>query len=469
MPNMKAAPKLTDSRIAALKPRQERYEVWAPNGGGFGVRVSPRGVKSFVLLYRRKGGGGKARRLTLGNYPAMSLADANLAASNAHKALERGEDPAATKVTENRADRAAKTIAQLAADYLERHARPKKRSAAEDERRLNKDVLPFWRDRKVKAITLEDCVELLDRVTDRGAPVSANRLHALLVKLFKFARKRGVIKLSPYDATAGAERPHTERPRKRELSAEEIAIAWAALDRSTMEQNLRRAARLKLTTAQRRAEVLGMQESEIDRSAALWTIPGARTKNGHAHIVPLSPLALEIIGPPPKAGEGEEADKPRWTFPSPRTGEPYRGPSLDHAVRDLFIPRERSKNRKSRKQKGAPIPPLANVALLMKRDALEVKGKREGDPEWEEITKQIDAERWTPHDLRRTAATRMRELGITRDDVKLVLNHTDPSVTGRVYDQWHGLAEKRRALAAWAVWLERIISGETQAPELRRA
>jgi integrase len=449
---MAEAKKLTDSRITALKRRSARYEVW--DGEGFGVRVTPHGSKSFVWVYHFEG---RPRRMTFGTYPQMTLADARVALSNARKALERGEDPGKRAVEGRQAERDAPTVDELCAEYLERHAKrkKKKRSADEDERQINRDVLPRWRGRKAKDITRRDVVAVLDAVVDRGAPVAANRLQALLSKLFRFAVDRGVVEHSPAE---GIGRQHKERPRERALSADEIKAAWQALDRSTMELNLRRAAKLMLATAQRKSEVLGMREREIDRGAGLWTIPSERSKNGLPHVVPLSPLALSIIGEPAADEQNGSESKTEWIFPSTRTGEPYRGPSLDHAVRDLFVPRGRHKQKSGDPPPTKPV--LANATLWERRQALEAQGKGKGNPEWDEITKQLEAEHWTPHDLRRTASTRMRELGVTRDDVGLVLNHRDKSVTGRVYDKYDGLEEKRRALALWSRRLEQIIRGD---------
>jgi integrase len=179
---------------------------------------------------------------------------------------------------------------------------------------------------------------------------------------------------------------------------------------------------MMLVTGQRKGEVMGIHEQEIDHEKRLWILPTSRAKNGREHLIPLSATALRILA---EAGPNEAG----YLFPSKLTGEPYRGQSIDHATRYLFDSRLISKARKKPSRKAA-APPLAGFM-----------------------------ERFTPHDLRRTVATRMRELGISRGDVKMVLNHVETDVTAR-YDRYDGLAEKRRALDLWAKRLEQIVAGE---------
>jgi integrase len=239
----------------------------------------------------------------------------------------------------------------------------------------------------------------------------ANRCLAGVRRMFNFAIERGLLEASP---CVKIRPPGQETERERNLSDEEIKAVWPALDRSTMEPNIRRLLRFMLVTAQRKGEVVGMHEREINRADATWTIPADRVKNKRDHVVPLSALALEIIG-----DERKGKDDERWIFASTRTGEPYQERSIDHAVRDLLMHRPPPKGRKPSTKPKAPL-----------------------------VLEGFEA--FTPHDLRRTAATKMRELGISKDDVKLVLNHKDRSVTGRHYDRYEGLREKRHALDVWA-------------------
>ena len=408
--------RLTDRSIEALRPKVTRYEAWDEARAGFGVRVTPRGVKSFVWVYHFDG---RPRRLTFGTYPCLSLAGAGVRLAKAKDLLAKGIDPGSRAVAERDADRRAETVDKLVASYLDRYAKLRKRSAFEDERILRKDVLSRWATRKAKDITRRDIVRLLNEIVDRGAPIQANRTLTILRRMFKFAVGQAILEISPCDQV---ERPSAENERNRVLDEEEIRLLWRALETASMEPNARRILRMMLVTGQRKGEVMGIHEQEIDHEKRLWILPTSRAKNGREHLIPLSATALRILA---EAGPNEAG----YLFPSKLAGEPYRGQSIDHATRHLFDLRPISKARKQPSRKIA-APPLAGIM-----------------------------ERFTPHDLRRTVATRMRELGISRGDVKMVLNHVETDVTAR-YDRYDGLAEKRRALDLWAKRLKQIVTGE---------
>jgi integrase len=392
--------RFTDKSIAALRPRAERYEVW--EGGGFGIRVSPRGAKAWIWVYHFAG---RPRRMTLGTYPALGLADARIKLADARKLLERGIDPGDREVQSRKAERAAETLAELAEAYLDNWARPRKRSAAEDERILRNDVIPAWGRRKANDIARKDVIALLDRIIDRGSPIAANRTLAVVRRMFGWALSRDIIPANP---CAAVKAPGKETRRDRVLSANEIAALWRSLDDplTPISQPIRLALKLQLATAQRKGEVIDAEWSEFDIAEGIWTIPGERAKNGMPHRVPLSPLALAVLDEIRVMAPGSA--EPKWLFPSPRRQGPITGPAVDHAMRD-------------------------NRQTLATGDA-------------------------TPHDLRRTAASHMTSIGISRLVVSKILNHAEPGITA-VYDRHSYDREKRAALDAWGARLEQIVSG----------
>ena len=236
----------------------------------------------------------------------------------------------------------------------------------------------------------------------------------MIRRMFGWALSRDIVPASPCVAVKA---PAKERRRDRVLSADEIAALWRAFDNPELAMSLaiRLALKLQLVTAQRKGEIIGAERSEFDRDGRVWTIPAEKAKNGMPHRVPLSLLALALLDDI-EVATGRRPDPrkegpPRWLFPSPRAGKPITGPAVDHAMRD-------------------------NRGILGTGDA-------------------------TPHDLRRTAASHMTSIGISRLVVAKILNHAEPGVTA-IYDRHSYDAEKRAALAAWGARLEEIISARTE-------
>ncbi len=408
--------KFTDKGIAALKPKAERYEVWEGGRTGLGVRVSPAGRKSWIFMYRF---GGKARRMTLGTYPALTLANAHVQHAQAKERLERGEDPGALHVEKRRAERTAETVNDIAEEYLDKWARPRKRSAGEDERILRKDVLPAWGTRKAKDIRRRDVILLLDKIVERGAPIAANRTLGIIRRMFNFAVARDLLDATP---VAMVKAPAKENQRDRVLSADEIRTLWNGLSAAAMTPAIKLVLKLQLVTAQRKGEIIGASLSEFDLEEKAWTIPAERAKNGIAHKVPLSPMALDLIAEAKSLANGSG-----WLFPSPR-GDAHIAPrAVNHALWRACMPPE--KRPKAARYSMAPAIGLAGIV---------------------------------PHDLRRTAASSMTALGINRLVVSKILNHVESSITA-IYDRYAYDAEKRHALEVWAAHLEGILSGKPKA------
>jgi integrase len=406
----------TEMFIKSLKPEADKRftDVREKSGKGFGITVFPSGEKSFIFIYHFAG---RKRRMTLGKYPHCSLADARRLHRGYLKMLEGGKDPALTKRREQAEARDSITVQDLIKEYLEKWAKPRKRSWQADERLLNKDVKPIWGKHKAKDITRRDVILLLDKIKERGAPIQANRTLACVRRMFNFAVERDIITASPCAAVKAVAK---ERRRERMLSTAEIKNLWNGLDEPDliepcpikadavkivhqikMSDSTKLALKLQLATAQRKGEIIGAEWNEMDLEAGWWTIPAAKAKNGNTHRVPLSTLALELLNEVKNLSGNS-----RWLFPSAKGDKPVRGEAIDHAVRRCTFK---------------------------------------------------DVKPFTPHDLRRTAATHMTSMGISRLVVSKLLNHVENSVTA-VYDRHSYDAEKKHALELWGTSLKMIIS-----------
>jgi len=395
-----AKKKLTDRAVKLLKARSERFEVWDSSAPGFGVRVSPAGRKSFIYLYRFEG---RARRMTMGVYPRMSLATARTRHAEARELLdEKGRDPGAELVKTKRASRDAPTVNDLVAEYMEKWAKPRKRSWKEDERKLKQDVCPVIGHKKIEAVTRRDIRDILDAVMDRGAPIAANRTLAVMRKMFRWGLS---VDLLPHNPCEAIQAPAEENQRDRVLDEDEIKTLWARLDGSdiSMHPGIRLCLKLMLVTAQRRTEMVTVRWADIDLVTGWWVIPEGIVKNKRSHRVPLSPLAIQLLRTAKKELGGSE-----YVFPNL---------SGDGSVRPESVSKSVSRN----------------VAAF-----------------------KIDYFRC--HDLRRTAATQMASTGTPRTIVGKVLNHSDGGVTA-IYDRYSYDKEKRKALNAWGRKLESITTG----------
>jgi integrase len=191
-----------------------------------------------------------------------------------------------------------------------------------------------------------------------------------------------------------------------------------------MRESTRRILRLLLITLQRESEVAGMARAELDLDRRIWTVPAARTKNGTEHVVPLTDMAIDIIREQLEAADALAKQKGRkpspFVFPAPGGRGAVTGASVPKAVKRV-----------------------------------EKEGRRG-------VTTIMGIAPWTPHDLRRTAATGMEELGISPFVVGHVINHrsvTKSTVTSRVYAKYDYGKEKREALELWANRLKGIIEG----------
>ncbi len=391
--------KFTAAKLKFLEGiRGKQVDYFDKSLSGFFLRVSQDGKKSFGLMYRK---GGRLRRMKLGTYPLLTLSKARQKAAKALRDAELGMDPAAEK----KEARLAPTFEQMAREYLERHAKAKKKSWQEDERVINKELLPEFGKRQAKDISRRDVRAFLERKSET-APIGANRVRALLRKIFNWAIAADIVESNPVHLVPA---PGKEHQRDRVLTKEEIKQIWNAIeadskcaDKKHKKIKMLSAGimKLRLLTAQRGAEVMSMEWDELDMETAWWTIPGEKTKNGLSHRVPLSAPALTIIRKMRSVvGDGRS----RFVFPSPKGNTHISNPQK----------------------------PLVRIQKATGID-------------------------FVAHDLRRTAASMMTGMGIPRLTVKKILNHTESDITA-VYDRHSYDVEKREALDAWARRLMTVV------------
>ena len=273
--------------VRGLKaPGGHQVDVYDSQIIGLAVRVSPKGTKAFIVWYRI---GGKARRLTLGRYPTMGLAEARKRAQEALLQVASGQDPAAAK-QRSRTAYGDRLFGPLARQFIENYAKRKTRGWRETERLLYREFVTPWERWPIDTVSRQDVQKLLQAIVDRGSPSAANHALAVIRKMFNWAIEQGHIDRSP---CLGIRAPSKLKSRDRVLTMQELARVWGAAE--SMGYPYGRIVQLLILTAQRRNEVCGMRWAELDPEQALWRIPAARTKPGRAHDVPLCNRAMEVI------------------------------------------------------------------------------------------------------------------------------------------------------------------------------
>ena len=390
--------KANDLAIKGLRPRGREYEVSVREHRGLVVVVYPSGAKSFTLRYRQDG---VLKRVGL---EVATLAEARAEWLKQRGEVRKGEDPSARvrsarveKQLKRQASRDAPTLESLAADFIKLYAKRQKQTWRADELMLQTVILPEWGGIKAKELRRRDIIDLLDRIAER-TPVRANRILAVVRKMFNWAVERDVLDVSP---CVGIKRPGAEVSRDRVLSDDEIRQFWNGLGTSGMPKRTQLALKLQLATAQRIGEIAGAAWAEFDHRKQQWLIPGSRTKNGRENLVPLSPVATEVLDQTDRDGE--------FLFPVTGKGGVLRIDVVTHQLATAI--------------------------------------------------KKMEMAHFTSHDLRRTAATKLAELATPRVVIDAILNHKDRTV-GAVYDRHDYMKEKRSALDAWSDRLMHIVSGK---------
>ena len=272
---------LTNKTLEALKPTGKRYAVHDAHCPGLSVRVNANGTKTFTASYRY---GRKQRRLTIGRYPIISLAEARDKARAAYREILEGVDPQAVR------RRKHMNLREGVDAFIEQYAKPRNRSWRETERVLTRELVTRFGERDVTLMTRADILEAADAAIARGAQYQANRIVSYSRKMFNWFLERGMIETSPL---LGIRAPMREQSRDRVLARDEITRLIGAC--RTESFPFGPYTLLLLATAQRRSEVANMRWSEIDWERHVWELPAARSKNGKTYEVPLSPFALAIL------------------------------------------------------------------------------------------------------------------------------------------------------------------------------
>jgi integrase len=424
------AKQLTAAAVEKFTAGKARREI--PDAGcpGLYLLVQPTGFKSFALRFRRPNG--DAAKLTLGPLSKheaegkpiigmpLTLRGARLLAVELQRERALGKDIVAVRKREKLEIKAknGRTFGGAAIDYIERHAMRETRRWPERARLLglrpnsegSLEVIPKglgdrWRDRPLGEITGDDIFGIVDEAREHGTPglerrvdgPSENRamaMFATLSSMFSWLLSKRRVSANP---CAGVARPKVAESRDRVLKDSELVAFWKAA--SAERKEFAAPLKLLLLTGQRLNEVVGMRRSEL--SDDTWIIPRSRTKNGREHVVPLSPLARDILGSVESIGE--------YVFTT---------------------------NGRTAVAIGSKIKRRLDAAMKI--------------------------EPWRLHDIRRSVVTGLAELGVRPDVIELVVNHVSGHRGGiaGVYNRSELLPERRAALERWSTHVAGLIEGK---------
>ncbi|SMO38324.1 tyrosine-type recombinase/integrase [Fodinibius sediminis] len=409
--------RLNEQFLRNLKPQEKRVEYYDQHFIKDG-QLKKKGVKGFLVRLTKAGNkyfyynywfDGKAKKYKIGSYPDIGVSKAREIARELSFQVDRGIDPQAEKKKRKQVPD-TKTFKEISEEFKEKYLPTlKKKTRDEYSRIIDVELVPKLGKYPIKEISRNQIINLLDSKAfgKKPAPVMANRIRARLSKIYSFAINRGlaednpVSNVSKYKKTkAGGD---VEKKRSRWYKPKEIQELWKYFD--NWNEPTGSVLKMLLITGQRKTETMHMKWDDIREG--IWTIPADLAKNGEEHLVPLSDMAIQIIEElRPTTGNSD------YVFCSP-------------------------------KEDNAPMKWLTRARVTIQEES--------------------DVPDFRPHDLRRTVATYMTKLGVTRTVLGKILNHKglakDDLVTA-IYDRHGYMDERRQALDRWSYRLQSIIDDD---------
>jgi len=408
--------------VDALRPAGRDLFLWDDELSGFGVKVTPKGIKTYLFQYRMGGRETPTRRYTIGRHGPLAPDRARQIAKDLAFKVHQDVDPIEEKKARERLA-ATMGFSSYVQSFTEGYLKTDwGDSWPQAKRQLEMHVVPHLADKPLPDIKPTHINPVFDALRDR--PALQRNVWAVLSKLFTWAVERDDVPVSPLAKMAA---PRGVKRRKRILSPDEIYACWHASFGLTPPRGAY--IRLLIATLQRRSEVAELPWTELDQTKALWSLPGERAKNDQDHLVPLNALAMGELG-------GLGWKRRGIVFPSATGKTPISNFSDTKANLDKLM-----------------LPVLQELADK-RADALG------------EERHNVTLEPWRVHDIRRTGTTQMQALGFPIEVTERVINHHEggeASGIRAVYNLYEYAEEKRRALEAWGVWLGRLIAGADDA------
>lgn len=386
---------LTDTQLKRVKPRTKPYEL--ADGGGLVAEVMPSGTVAWRYRYRLNG---KREKVSIGKYPATSLAKARAKATDYAVMVADGESPMIDKRGAKLAARTPGKVSDFAEFWLTEVIDKTRKDATQIRRYVKKDILPALGSKRMVEVTPADVLAITDRLKARGSEQAALLVRNILKRMFSFAIARQVTNTNPA-AAIQAKYIAQAKARERALSGDEIGEVLRTIYKSSMRTGNKVALHLLLITMVRKSELINARWEHLDMKKGEWLIP--ETKNGKPLIVYLSQQAKNLF---------EELRTMTGT-------SPYVLPSRSN-----------------------PLAPIAKTTINQALDAVGINRVRG----------------FVIHDLRRTASTHLNEAGFPSDVIEKALNHSMGGVRG-VYNRAEYADGRKRMLQQWADMVDGWMKG----------
>ncbi|WP_211453226.1 tyrosine-type recombinase/integrase [Collimonas antrihumi] len=394
----KTVPLLSDTRIKALKPKAGRYPV--SDGGGLILEVMPSGSK--IWRYRYSLNAKRQAPVTIGNYPAVSLADARERARHYTEIVAAGVSPIADAKRDRGASKALNSVREFADFWYIAEIASKSESYRNSTRRqLDKDIFPAIGNKALSDVNAGDVLAICDRIKGRGSPQAALVTRNVIKRMYEYAVSRQVATTNPAQQLV-ARFIATPQSRTRVLTPDEIGSVLRTVYASDMARASKLALHLLLITMVRKSELIEAEWSEFDFGASIWRIPAERMKKDREHWVHLSSQAVALLT---ELRELSHSD--RYILPMRRgygDDRPIAKSTLNAAVRAM----------------------------------------------------NSDVQHFVIHDFRRTASTHLHEMGLSSDAIEKALAHSIRGIKG-VYNRAQYAEERRKILQLWANFVDEQI------------
>lgn len=425
-------------------------EYILPDRDGLSVRIRPNGIKSFIYRYRLPHWeiGTNKRYTYKPNFPQLTLKEARIKHAENVRLVAKRIDLNDIETTARMQKRLEPTVNEAFEEYKDRYLLKELKAPEKQISYFEKDISLAIGKRKIKEVSRRELIMILDKIVDRSAPIQANRTLSSMKKFFGYCVGRGILNDNPALQIAKSEVGGKENQRDRFLSFDEIKRFFERIDTAPFSRTVQLVLKILLLTGQRAGEICNAEWSEIDFKNGIWTIPAEKAKNRIENRVSIHDLTLTAFQELKALSYYYDPDpkQSRFVCQSPQVRKQVKGKRKSAAIiKEIPI-----------------VVTTVNRAVKRLLDIGYYSGYSKDDyfnQEGKPIDCHFGIKKWVPHDLRRTVATHLNDIGIAPHVVEKILNHRMQGVMA-VYNKADYWDERVEALKLWNEKIKQIIADD---------